>query len=123
MRNNVALVYGSAMHVVSLLAQQYFFQLLMNASDFVRSPVKMGGGLPISLSPGFGPTAAVAGTPGFPPPPTSTSSWGSRVSPPGILADCMGNPRPVNGCVGGSGCNGLAPSVQLGPLRFLKSTK
>ena len=34
-----------------------------------------------------------------------------------LLSQCMKHPEQVN-----SHCNGLAPFVQLGPLRFLKST-
>ena len=102
------------MHVVSLLAQWYFFQSLMNASDFVCSPVKMGGGLPISLSPVFCPPAAVTGAPGFPPlpplpppPPPWGTPPGSPAFPPlGILADQTGNPHPEDGCIGGSGQSG-----------------
>ena len=77
----------------------------------MRSPVKVNGGLPMSLSPGLG-AACCAGTAGGnppplpppppPPPPGGTPPGIPGFPPPGVLADWMGNPHPVNDC-GGSG--------------------
>ena len=51
------------------------------------------------------------GIPGFPPPPPppplpppgGTPPGNPGFPPPGVLADWTGNPRPENGCAGGSG--------------------
>ena len=100
------------MRDVSLLAQQYFFQSLMNASDFVRSPVNVNGGLPMSLSPEFGP-ACGAGMVGLnlPPPPPLPPPGGTPPGtpgfpPPGALAYRAGSPCLGNDCAGGSGQSG-----------------
>ena len=82
----------------------------MNTSDFVQSPVNVNGGLPMSLSPGPG-AACWAGAGGEgkpplpppPPPPRGTPPGIPGFPPPGVLADRMGNLRPVNDCVGGLG--------------------
>ena len=140
MRNNEALAYGSAIRAVSLLARQYFFQLLMKASDLVRSPVNINGGLPISLSPALGTpcgTGAAGGKnppppppppPPLPPlpPPGGTPPGIPGFSLPGVLVDWTGIPRPENDRVGGSGRSGwraqnIATSsfVYMWPVRGL----
>ena len=46
------------------------------------------------------------GIPGFPPPPPPPPlppPGNPGFPPPGVLADWTGNPRPENGCAGGSG--------------------
>ena len=62
------MVYGSHIWAISLFVRLYFFQLLMKASDLVQSPEKIGGGLPVSLSP-WVPAGCCPGTPPLPPPP------------------------------------------------------
>ena len=101
--------------------------ITMNASNFVRSPVKVNGGLPMSLSPGLGATCGAGTAGGNPPPPPppppphgGTPPGIPGIPPPGILADWMWNPCPENGCVGGSGQSGWrARSIATSSLVYM----
>ena len=80
------------------------------------------------LLPGlFTACGGAAGAPGIPPPPPppppppgGTPPGNPGFPPPGVLVDQTGNPRPANGCVGGSGQSGWrAQNVAMSLLVYM----